>query len=487
MTYPLLPGSLAPELTLDQCLKCNICVTACPVAAVTDLFPGPKYAGPQSGRFRMTGQPTPDASVDYCSGCRACNLACPNGVKIAEMNARARHTLVEQGRVPPRLRLRNNLIARTELLGNLAQPIAPLSNALLSMPLARKLTEAALGIAKDAPLPPFARQKFTTWFRKRTPQTFTVEHAESAEKTKNISADSAFSAVKQVVFFYGCSTEYYEPRVGRAAVHVLEANGFEVIVPPQNCCGLPLLSNGEFEAAHKFHQRNVDHLVEYARQGIPIVGTSTSCTLTLKEEAPELLDMHDADTRLVAENTYDFNEFLMGVLGSRGAGVQGCKGAGEQGNRKPGDRVSATGDLITDLLIPDSWFTDSLTPIPLTLAYHQPCQYRGHRIGNPAVEVLALIPELRIVESHSTCCGIAGTYGYKKEKYEIAMAVGQPLFDFIQQVGGPLVVCDSETCRWQITHGTGVPAIHPVELLAVAYGFEPEGALAEAIGATADG
>ncbi|HEY5670287.1 MAG TPA: heterodisulfide reductase-related iron-sulfur binding cluster, partial [Anaerolineales bacterium] len=77
--------------------------------------------------------------------------------------------------------------------------------------------------------------------------------------------------------------QYYEPRVGRAAIGVLEANGYEVIVPPQNCCGLPLLSNGEFPAARRHHISNVNHLIGYAKQGIPIVGTSTSCTLTLKE------------------------------------------------------------------------------------------------------------------------------------------------------------------------------------------------------------
>jgi glycerol-3-phosphate dehydrogenase subunit C len=78
-----------------------------------------------------------------------------------------------------------------------------------------------------------------------------------------------------------------------------------------------------------------------------------------------------------------------------------------------------------------------------------------------------------ILDSQAACCGIAGTYGYKKEKYEIAMNVGKPLFDFISRnVGGsPLVVCDSETCRWQITHATGKPAFHPVELLAKSYGY----------------
>jgi glycerol-3-phosphate dehydrogenase subunit C len=118
-----------------------------------------------------------------------------------------------------------------------------------------------------------------------------------------------------------------------------------------------------------------------------------------------------------------------------------------------------------------------LQPIPAELPYHAPCQYRGHRIGRPAVEVLGLIPGLKIKESQATCCGIAGTYGYKAEKYEVAMQVGQPLFDFVRQAEAELVVCDSETCRWQISHASGLPAVHPVELLAVAYGCEPEGAL----------
>jgi len=151
---------------------------------------------------------------------------------------------------------------------------------------------------------------------------------------------------EKVVYFHGCSTQYYEPRVGIAAIRVLEINGFDVIVPRQNCCGLPLLSNGEFKAARKYHQGNVRSLVEYARQGIPIVGTSTSCTLTLKEEAPELLDMHDEDTRLVAKNTYDFNEFLLGIYNE--------------------------GLLNLDL-----------KTMPLELPYHIPCQYRAHRLGKP--------------------------------------------------------------------------------------------------------
>jgi glycerol-3-phosphate dehydrogenase subunit C len=216
----------------------------------------------------------------------------------------------------------------------------------------------------------------------------------------------------------------------------LEANGFEVIVPPQNCCGLPLLSNGEFGAARRYHRSNVESLVKYARQGIPIVGTSTSCTLTLKEEAPELLDMHDLDTRLIAESTYDFNEFLLHLY--------------DEGS-----------------------LNHNFQPIPLTLGYHIPCQYRAHRIGKPGLHIMGLIPGLNIIDSQSACCGIAGTYGYKKEKYDISMDVGKPLFNFISTdlVNSPVVVCDSETCRWQITHATGKPAVHPAEIIAKSYGL----------------
>ncbi len=405
-----------PELTLDQCLKCNICTVSCPVARVTTAFPGPKYAGPQSARFRSHLAESSDRSVDYCSGCRICNMVCPAGVKIAEMNARARSHWVSEGNQSLRNRLRNNLIARAENLGKIAQPVSPLANYLLKNPSMRKFGETILGISQHAPLPEFAPYQFTTWFKnRRMSQEF----------------------VHKVVYFHGCSTRYYEPWVGIAAVQVLEKNGLEVIVPEQNCCGLPLLSNGEFNAARKLHQANVEKLSGYVKQGYKIVGTSTSCTLTLKEEAPELLGMHDKDTSLVAANIFDFNQFLLELYDQ--------------------------GDLNLDF-----------RAINKKIPYHVPCQYRAHRIGTPGIDILSLIPGLSIVESHADCCGIAGTYGYKEEKYQIAMDVGEPLFDFIRGEDSNIVLCDSETCRWQIQHATGRIPIHPVELMAYAYGFEPQ-------------
>ncbi len=109
----------------------------------------------------------------------------------------------------------------------------------------------------------------------------------------------------------------------------------------------------------------------------------------------------------------------------------------------------------------------------MVLPYHAPCQYRAHRLGSPSLEIMSLIPELDIRESHARCCGGAGTYVYKKEKYQIAMDVGQELFSFIEEQGKDVTMtsCNSETCRWHIESATHLPCRHPIEVLAAAYGL----------------
>ena len=400
--------------SLDECIKCNICTSYCPVSAVTDLFPGPKYVGPQAQRFRENGQPlSPDHGVDYCSGCRVCNEVCPTGVKIAEINARARAAIVRDRGIP----LRNRLLGRNELLGK-AGSIAPaLANFALHNPFSRFMAEKVMGIARHAPLPTWSTTgTFRDWL--------------------NRTAGQRLRSEKKVVYYHGCATMYYEPFIGQAAVLVLEHNGYEVIVPEQNCCGLPMLSNGEFPAAERYHNGNVGKLAGFARAGYPIVGTSTSCTLTLKEEAPELLDLQTEGVLALKDATWDIFEWLRELYDA--------------------------GDLRTDF-----------RPLDMKLPYHAPCQFRAHRVGKPALEIMALIPGLDISESHARCCGIAGTYGYKQEKYQIGMDVGEELFDFVRSQGPEIgmTACDSETCRWQLEHGTNLPSRHPIEVLAAAYGL----------------
>lgn len=398
--------------SLDHCVKCTICETACPVSNVSPLFPGPKYAGPQSERYRVAGEPSVDSSVDYCSGCGICSMVCPQGVKIAEINAQARDKLKRQKGVA----LRDRIITRPTWLGRAGTPTAPIANfTLRSRPL-RVLAEKALGVHRDAPVPKFAGRRFSRWMR----------------------GHEAPSTGRRIVYFHGCGTEYYEPWEGQKVVEILEHNGFEVEVPKQDCCGLPLQSSGLFDDARRVVLRLARALAPHVRDDPDtlIVGNATSCTLMLKREAREILGLEDdPDLRLVSERTYDICELLL--------------------------ELHARGELRTDF-----------QPVRETVAYHAPCQQQGHWIGKPALELLALIPGLEVREMNARCCGIAGTYGLKAEKYQIAQDVGRSLFDQVAASGASSVACDSETCRWQISHSTQRPSVHPIDFLHRAYGLD---------------
>jgi len=397
---------LIDEVTLsaDRCIKCNICNTACPVAPVTDLFPGPKYCGPQAQRFRA-GEPV-EEWVDYCSGCGACTRACPSGVKVAELNSRARALLYARKGIP----LRNRLISRSELLGRIGSRAAPLANLALEFRPGRAVVERALGIHRDAPLPRFSQGSFRGRFR-RLPKP-------AAPRLR-------------VAYFHGCSTNYYEPWVGEATVRVLAAAGIGVELPPQRCCGLPFMSNGDFGAARSLAEANLRSLLPAVRSGLKIIGTSTSCTLTFKHEYRDVLGLRGPEWDELAAATYDVFELLRELAWEGTLGLT------------PG-------------------------PLPRRVLYHGPCQLRSHGVGQPAHELLAGLEGISLADSNVECCGIAGTYGLKREKYQIARDVGAPLVARAREHGAELIACDSETCRWQAHQLTGLPARHPIELLAEA-------------------
>lgn len=397
--------------SLDHCVKCTICETACPVAQVTPLFPGPKYEGPQAERFRQPAG-TADASVDYCSGCGICTQVCPQGVKIAEINSRARARYKDEKGV----RVRDRIVARPGLTGRLGTPVAPLANRVMASGAARRLIERTVGIHHAAAVPSYAGHSFQRWAR-----------AHRRRVSPRLDGRS-------VVYFHGCSVNWFEPDLGCMVVAVLERNGVEVRMPRQGCCGLPLQSNGLFDDARTALTRLARDLGAGGR-GDPVVASSTSCGLMLKREGREILGLEDDGLTAMGERTFDVCEYLLDL--------------------------HRHGFLDT-----------AFQPVPLTVLYHAACQQRGHGMGTPALDLLRLIPELRVVQSDADCCGMAGTYGVKKEKYDIAIAVGERLFDQVREVGPDAVACDGETCRWQITEATGRASLHPVALLFRAYGLE---------------
>jgi len=390
--------------SLDACLKCTICETQCPVMAVTPLFPGPKFAGPQAERYRY-GQSV-DKSVDYCSSCGTCTLVCPQGVKIAEMNAAARAVLKAQ-----HMPLRDQLISRTTLMGKAMRPVAPLANAVLGFGPARVAMEKVIGIHRNAAMPTARGRTFASWWKKHTP---------AGAPTRG-----------KVVFFHGCAGQYFEVATSVMTVEVLEHIGYEVVVPKQGCCGLALQSNGLFEAATAYVTTLAEQLG--VEPGVPIVASAASCAGMLKHEAREIMGVDDPVVAAAGARMRDVCEFLLDL--------------------------AEAGDL------------PGFAPLKLTVPYHAPCQLKSQGMGKPALELLRLIPDLEVIDAEATCCGIAGTYGFKKEKYDIAMAVGKPLFDKVKEINPNLAVCDTETCRWQIAKATGAEVVHPIRLIHQAYGL----------------
>ena len=392
-------------LSADRCIKCNVCNTVCPVLPVTDLFPGPKYCGPQAQRFR-SGDPI-ERWVDYCSGCGACTRACPSGVKVAELNTRARARAYQTHGLPLRSRLRNRLLSRSELLGKLGSTMAPLANLGLRIRPARIAADFGLGIHREAPLPTFSQGSFRRRFRR-------LGQPERPQLS--------------VAYFHGCTTNYYEPWVGEAAVRVLARAGIAVELPPQSCCGLPFISNADFAGARRLAEANLEKLLPVVRAGKRIVATSTSCSLTIKHEYRDVLGLRGPDWEELAAAVYDVFELMRELVWA-------------------GELELPAGRLAKRVL------------------YHGPCQLRSHGVGLPATEFLSGLDGIELAESGVECCGIAGTYGFKTEKYEIARRVGEPLKARASEHQAELAACDSETCRWQIQALTGLVARHPIELL----------------------
>ncbi len=386
--------------TMDHCTKCGICRAYCPVASVTELFPGPKYTGPQAQRFRVIDT-VDEQSSTLCSGCGICSNVCPNGVAVADIITIARAATVSAGNNPP---LRQRLLNRPDVIGRVFGTVPSLANHLLGNRLLRAAVHRLLGIHRDAPLPRLSGSAFRRWL----------------------------SAYRQpdgptVAYFTGCAVTHYDADVGIAAVRALNRLGYAVEAPTDACCSLPMLSSGEWSAARRRAAIVVRRLAPAASAGRPILCTSTSCSLTLRKKYAAYLDLRDSDAPSVANAVMDICEFL---------------------RDRHLDQLSSV-----------------LGPLPRRILYHGPCQLRGHDMGMPALELLRLVPSLSIEVSESDCCGVAGTYGYDRDRYDIAAAVGQSLFNQIAEAAPDAVVCDSETCRWNITASTGVPCVHPVEIL----------------------
>jgi glycerol-3-phosphate dehydrogenase subunit C len=384
---------------LDVCIRCATCMAVCPVSRVTPKFPGPKQAGPGAERFRRPDEPSVDEWIDLCIGCHLCDMVCSSGVNISELNliAKAKY-LDEKGRP-----FRDWLLTHSYLYGRLGSFFSPLINRLLRNSQIKWLVETILRIDRRRELPGYESSTFRQWFKEY--------HSKGNKK---------------VAYFYGCYTNTNEVDVGKATVEVLEANGFEVILPPQRCCGIPMLGNGDFKGARKMGLYNVPSFLNAIRSGSDIVFSSTSCGYMIKHEYSRLLSIPKAEE--VSEHLHDLFEFLRNLKESNG-------------------------------------FNTNFKELPLKVGYFAPCHLRALGIGLPVLEILRLIPGLKIDNIEADCCGMGGTFGFKKEKYEISKEIGKDLAEAIDRLKPEIILSDCEGCRMQIRHLTGLKVLHPIQIL----------------------
>ena len=403
------------ENNFEQCLKCTVCTVYCPVAAVKPEYPGPKQAGPDGERLRLKKPAFFDESLKYCLNCKRCEVACPHDVRIGDIiqSARIKYSTKKPG-------LREMMLANTDFMGTVATTMAPVVNASLGLKPVKAILDSVMKIDAHRTFPKYASQKFETWYHR---------HAE---------ADQAKYA-HHVSFFHGCYINYNYPQLGKDFVRVMKALGYGVhLLDREKCCGVALISNGLIDQARHQAEINLDSVRKSAAKGMSVIGASSTCVFTMRDEYPHLLGIDNADVR----NSINLaTRFIFSLIDS--------------GKAKIAFR-------------PD---------YKLHLAYHTACHMEKMGWAIYSIEALRMIPGVKLTVLPSQCCGIAGTYGFKKENYPTSQAIGSTLFRKIEEIKPDYVVTDCETCKWQIEMSTSVSVKHPISILADALDFDRTTAL----------
>ncbi len=340
--------------------------------------------------------------MDLCLECKGCKAECPSNVDMAKLKYEFLHHYYKANGLP----LRNRLFGRVAQLSAWGARRPGLSNAINALPPVRWLLEKTVGIDRRRPLPALASETFDAWFRRHTP-------AASAPRG-------------EVVLFHDTFVTYNTPAIGQAAVELLEAAGYRVVLVDRKCCGRPLISKGMLEEAREHAAWNVERLVPYARRGVPIVGLEPSCLLTLRDESVDLLRTDDA--RVVAEQSVLLEQFLMA---ERGRG----------------------------LTLP--WAAGTRKAL-----LHGHCHQKAMVGTAPTVAVLAWAG-YTVEEVDSGCCGMAGSFGFEREHYDVSIALGnRRLAPAVKAAAADTtVVAPGISCRQQIEHLAGRRAKHPAEAL----------------------
>ena len=342
--------------------------------------------------------------LDLCLECKACKAECPMSVDMATLKSETlSHRYALRG-----MPLSARLFGHARRVNRAGSLMAPVANAVGRNGFMRRLAERFAGIDRRRPLPVFARQSLGAWFRSRAP----------------LSAGRR----GEIAFLADSFSSYTEPEIGRASIELLERAGWRVRLVDNVCCGRSLISKGLLQEAKRAHETLLTSLAPLAESGMPIVGVEPSCIFTLKDE---LVNLARGDARAAAVAR----------------------------------QARLADDLIADAI--DEGSLAFSTSGSQTVLFHGHCHQKAASALGSTVRLLQKIPGAQVNVLDAGCCGMAGSFGFEKEHYDLSMQIGEMrLFPAVRNAApGAFIAATGVSCRQQILHGTGRRAEHPVVLL----------------------
>jgi FAD/FMN-containing dehydrogenase/Fe-S oxidoreductase len=345
------------------------------------------------------------AVLDLCLECRACKSECPVGVDVGRYKSEFLAGYYQRHGIPLEVRA----FGRIHQLAPWGSRFAPLVNAVAGSALGRRMNEALLGIDRRRQPPRWARR--------------TLRERLSGARTR--------TAAPRAVLFADTFTSHVEPEIGVAAFEVLDHAGVGATLAPHVCCGRPLVSKGLLAEARDLAARNVAALYPRASRGEAIVFVEPSCLSAIREDAPDLLSGSLREkARIVGQQAVLFEELL--------------------------EREIAAGRARL-----------ALGPGPPAVLLHVHCHQRSMGLGTAAAALLSRIPGTAVTDLDAGCCGMAGSFGYAREHYEVSRAIGErKLLPAARALpAGAVLAAAGTSCRHQVAHFAGVDAVHPAVLL----------------------
>ncbi|MFO0948462.1 MAG: FAD-linked oxidase C-terminal domain-containing protein [Planctomycetota bacterium] len=351
--------------------------------------------------------------ADYCVNCKMCKVECPSSVDISKLMLEAKvANVAEEG-----LSRSDWYFANLESWSRWSSSNALLINRLIGNRGFRWLAERIWGLSRHRMLPKFHHR---TFLRRASKHGWTKKPRSTESRAR-------------VAFFADVFVNYNDPQLGEYAVRVLEHHRRKVYVPPtQRASGMAAIQQGDLDTAKACLQWNLEIFAELAREGYDIVCPEPSAALMFRDEARNLIS--DPDLDLVAAKTYEFSEYLA-VLNERGE------------------------------------LREELSPVPLSVAYHEPCHVRALLPRGSVSRLLRRIPELRLVTMDLGCSGMAGTFGLSSQGFDTSLKAGAPMLERLSQSDIHFGVTQCAACRMQMEQGGGKRVLHPAKWFALAYGM----------------